>query len=684
MNIKFKTLATLSAAASFALFANACSSDSSSNTTADDQSNIPADTTGNTGAINPNDSLQVPSDPTLDPNNPTVVPDDTTATPADSTEKPAFTIPEEATDITCALATPIPEEKGKGLLVDDFEDGDGVALIDDAGWYTYSDQDNKGASVILTPVNEEGYPMARRSDNGTKYAFAVYYNLDKGEYEYDPYVGWGVYIAGNVDFTQFGGITYWFKGDAHEIHVETSDVTDYDVHLATVKASRTWKKVEIRFKDLVQGGWGEKVEFNAANIEKISFQAKGKARMDSVLIDNLYLQDTSEVAKDVADMTIKEPEFPVNDIGDITISNPLQAKAMALLNKGVNITNWLEDANFTFSGTFKFNESDIKLMAENGLKALRLPIDLDAYATNRDDFVAGKAAALTFDDKNLFGVLDSFAKWTETAGMALTIDYHEYDNGYNETSAEDPKYTSMMANVWKHVAQHYASNDRESLFFELLNEPDMSDGKVPSSSWRRAAQEIIDSIRTVDKKHSIIFGDAKWYSIDLLAKGKPLNDDNIIYAVHTYDPMEFTHQGASWNDARDVKNLMFPYDMSKWSEYSADFGIKKSTASYIASGVKNYYKRGSKEYIMSVVLPAKKWAVANNVPVIINEFGAMRTNSDAQSVLNYMTALREISEELEIPLQHWGYTGQFALFNSAAGSDKGTTLIDGMKEAYGL
>lgn len=680
MNLKLKSLATLSAAATFALMATACGDSSSSGANSDDPAVLPADTTSGTGNTTPVDTLPA-GEPPVDTTTIPVVPGDTTVVPSDTTEEFVLTIPEEATEITPAIN--IPAETGIGLLVDDFEDGDGVALINEAGWYTYSDKDNKGNSTILTPVDDNGYPKARRSDNGTDYAFAVYYNLDKGGYEYDPYVGWGVYIASDdMDFTKYGGVTYWFKGDAHEIHVEISDVEDYDVHLATVKASRVWKKVEVRFKDLTQGGWGEKVEFNAAHIEKISFQAKGKARMDSVLIDNLYLQDTSEVAKDVADMTIKDPEFPENVIGDITISNPLQAKAMQLLDKGINITNWLEDANYTFNGKFKFDESDIKLMAENGIKALRLPIDLDAYATNRDDVVAGKAAALEFDDKNLFAVLDSFATWTEKAGMSFVIDYHEYDNGYNKETAADPQYVTMMANVWKHVAQHYASNSRESIFFELLNEPDMSNGAVTSASWRKAAQEIIDSIRTVDKNHMLVFGDAEWYSISNLAKGEPLNDDKIIYAVHTYDPFEFTHQGASWSDTKTIKNLMFPYDKEKWSEYSADFGVTKSTVSYIKSNIKNYYKRGSKEFIMSVVLPAKNWAVKNNVPVIINEFGALNTGADAQSVLNYMTALREISEELEIPLQHWGYTGQFALFESAAGSQQGTKLIDGMKEAY--
>ncbi len=609
----------------------------------------------------------------------TLPPADTNVTPQDTVA--SFTLPEEAAEITPKLT--ITADSGKGLLVEDMEDGNSETLIPGAFWYTYNDADNGGASQILTPVDEDGYVKGRRTDNGTNYAMAVYYRLDKGEYAYDPYVGWGFQIPEDLDMSRFGGITYWFKGGAHDVHIETSDVKDYDVHLSTVLVARAWQKVTIRFKDLTQGGWGKEVEFIPAHITAISFQAKGKNKIDSVLIDNIYLQDTSEVAKDTADMQIADPEIPELTIGDITITNPLQEKAMKSLNKGINITNWLEENGTVFKGEFKFDESDVKLMADNGIKSLRFPIDLDQYVTNRDEFVAGTATELAFDDANLFGVLDSFVEWTGKYKMGFVIDYHEYDNGYNTKTATNENYKAMMAGLWKHVAAHFATNERDDIFYELLNEPDMSDGKVTTVNWRKAAQQDIDSIRTVDKVHTIIFGDAAWYSISNLAKGAPLNDDNVIYAVHTYDPFVFTHQGADWTDAKTIKNLMFPYDKEKWSEYSADFGVNKNTINWVATGVKEYYKTASKEGIMKVVLPAKEWAVKNNVPVIINEFGAYRNKSDAQSVLNYLTALREISDTLQIPLQHWGYTGGFSLFDSDDGV-KGTKLYEGIKEAYGL
>ena len=598
--------------------------------------------------------------------------DSTTTPPADSgtTTQPG-TLPAEGT---------ITLPQGLGVLVDDFEDGDNESKIGDY-WYTYDDKGNNGASVITTPLNDEENIIPGRVNNGSNYALQVNYTLDKGEYEYDPYVGWGLQIAPDDANARFGGITYWYKGGAHEVHIETSDVLDYDVHLAKMPASRTWKQAIVRFKDLVQGGWGAEVPFEAKNIMAISFQAKGnrtKVVSDSLFIDNIYLQDSSEVEKDKPDMEIKDPVIPEVTFteAEITVTNPLQEKAMKYLNKGVSFTNWLEDANGKFK-KFEFGEKDIQILAENGFKSIRLPIDLDLYATNRDAFVKGTDAELKFDDDTLFMVLDSFVEWTGKHNMSFVIDYHEYDNSYNSTSAKDSNYVKMMAEVWKHVAAHYAENTREDVFFELLNEPDMSDGKVTAAMWTTAAQAIIDAIRTVDQTHTLLFGDAKWYSITELAKRTPFADNNIIYVIHTYEPFAFTHQGGSWTDYATIKGLPFPYDPAKWSTVSGDFGVTASTKAYVKTAIKDYYKTGNKEAIMVEMLKAKKWAATNNVPVIINEFGALNLRSTAESRINYLTAMREICDTLQIPWTHWGYTGNFSVIENGK-------LIEGLDKALGV
>ena len=598
--------------------------------------------------------------------------DSTTTPPADSgtTTQPG-TLPAEG---------PITLPQGIGLFVDDFEDGNHESLIGDF-WYTYDDASNNGASVIKTPLNDEENIAAAPVNNGSNFAFQVNYTLDRGDYEFDPYVGWGLQITPDDANGRFGGITYWYKGGAHEVHIETTDILDYDVHLAKMPASRTWKQAVVRFKDLVQGGWGEPVAFDAKHIMAISFQAKGnksKVITDSLLIDNIYLQDSSEVEKDKPDMEIKDPVIPTVTFTaeEITVTNPLQAKAEKYLDKGVSFTNWLENADGKFK-EFVFGEKDIQILAENGFKSIRLPIDLDLYATNRDAFVKGTDAELKFDDSTLFTVLDSFVEWTGKHNMSLVIDYHEYDNSYNSTSAKDSNYVKMMAEVWKHVAAHYAENTREDVFFELLNEPDMSEGKVTAAMWTTAAQAIIDAIRTVDQTHTLLFGDAKWYSITELAKRTPFADNNIIYVIHTYEPFAFTHQGGSWTDYATIRDIPFPYDPAKWSTVSGDFGVTASTKAYVKTAIKNYYKTGSKEAILEQMLVAKKWAATNNVPVILNEFGALNLRSTAESRINYLTAMREICDTLQIPWTHWGYTGNFSVIENGK-------LIEGLDKALGV
>ena len=165
--------------------------------------------------------------------------------------------------------------------------------------------------------------------------------------------------------------------------------------------------------------------------------------------------------------------------------------------------------------------------------------------------------------------------------------------------------------------------------------------------------------------------------MDLLAKRTPFADKNIIYVIHTYEPFVFTHQGASWSETYNLKNIPFPYDKAKWPEYSTELGLTSTTASWVRSNVMNYYKTGNKESILNAIYKAKAWAVTNQVPIIINEFGAYSLRSTEQDRLNYLTAMREICDTLQVPWTHWGYTGGFEVI-------RGDKLIEGLDKALGL
>jgi len=567
---------------------------------------------------------------------------------------------------------------GKGILLDNFEDSLPAPLVG-GGWYTYLDASNGGGSLI-TNLSANGDLGLASPGYYSKGAMDISVKLEKGTLAYAPYIGFGLTLdrgaaSPTKSMAAFGGISYYYKGCAHIVRVEASDVTDYDVHMITVPASKVWKKVSLPFATFKQEGWGIPIKLNKENIQNISWQIKGATGFtDSLQIDNLYLGDTSEIKViRVEDLGApKQPEIPVvTPLASIVISNPMQALATKL-DKGVNITNWLEEDGTGFK-SFKFGESDVQKWSKNGFKALRLPVDLDQYVVDRKGYLAGTAEFAVKD--SLYIVLDSFDIWTARYGMSLTIDYHEYDKGFNAITSKDPVYISMMTRLWKDVAKHFATSSRDDIFFELMNEPDNT---ILAADWGTVAQGMIDSIRSVNTNNAIIFGDVNYYSFSTLVNRKPFTDAKMIYAIHYYDPFLFTHQGASWTDMKNISGIPFPYDPAKWSTSSADLGYNTQAPAWVKTQIVNYYKNGNKEAQMIQIQKAKKWAVDNNVPVIMNEFGSYDLVADPASRLNFYSAITSICKELEIPWQHWGVSSGFQLFSSTG------DLLPGMKDALGL
>jgi licheninase len=248
--------------------------------------------------------------------------------------------------------------------------------------------------------------------------------------------------------------------------------------------------------------------------------------------------------------------------------------------------------------------------------------------------------------------LDSFDTWTKNAGISLTIDYHQYDGSIKLTDSDS---LTKAVKLWGKVAEHFASNAREDVFYELLNEPDLSfGGTAPTQAqWTALAERMIAAISGYDTTHTLIFGDVQWYSIDTLSVRTPLTDNNVIYSIHDYEPFIFTHQGASWTTMGSTHDIPYPYDAARWSQYYVDLGFSPLMASWILNAAQTYYVNGSRSAIRNHIVNAKSWAVKNNVPVICNEFGAYEHTSKLEDRARYYADVVSVFKELEIPWQAW-------------------------------
>jgi len=82
------------------------------------------------------------------------------------------------------------------------------------------------------------------------------FKLGKGSYEWDPYVAASFNVSG-LEKCKYG-ISYLYKGAAHTLRAEQSDVENYDFHINYKKTGKTndWISITIPWGFMWQSGWG--------------------------------------------------------------------------------------------------------------------------------------------------------------------------------------------------------------------------------------------------------------------------------------------------------------------------------------------------------------------------------------------------------------------------------------------
>ena len=572
------------------------------------------------------------------------------------------------------FATHVSAQQSPSLLIDDFEDANTQNTL---GGYWYSFSDNaQGAKSHVKQQCWQKDAFVTTGGYESMGMFHVDVVLDKGAYQWNPYYAFATSInkTATVNPSAFAGISYWHKGVAHKVRVETSEVTDYDFYSMPVPASNVWTLVTIDFSMLNQDGWGKKIGLNLDNSIKLVWNLD--ATSGSFEIDNIRFVKEIQYEKQ-NNMQILPAEIPAPLAVKGNVSSPLNDLSKKYLTKGMNLASWAEANKITSANPkdWKYNEATIKLQAEQGLLGIRFPIDLDLYVVDRLNVLSGVKKKIEIESM-LYTLLDSMNTWTKRYHVSLTIDYHAYDGSYNRASSKDPKFREAVSSLWCTVAQHFVKEKREDLFFELTNEPCLSlpEGEyIDQADWTLLAQMMIDSIRKVDKTRPIIFGDTKWYSLDELIKNKPLKDKYVIYSFHMYDPFVFSHQGASWTNMGTMKNVPFPYSPERWSTEYRDFGIINGTPEWVKDQMKRYYQEGNKQFIKNRLAKVKNWAYDNNVPLICNEWGALPNTAKIEDLNAYFKTMGEIFKEMDISWQVW-----FGIMDSE------NKLLPGMAEVLDL
>ncbi|MEM8967318.1 MAG: cellulase family glycosylhydrolase [Bacteroidota bacterium] len=310
-------------------------------------------------------------------------------------------------------------------------------------------------------------------------------------------------------------------------------------------------------------------------------------------------------------------------------------------NRGLNLTNWFQVGSAQQIQFTRYTREDFEQIKSLGCDVVRLPINLHFMTNGAPNYTV---------DPLFYEFLDLVIDWTEELDIHLILDNHTFD----PAESTDPVVGDILKIVWPQLAARYRDRS-EKLYYEVLNEPHGIEAEV----WNTIQGEVIDAIREVDTKHTIIVGGNNFNSYRSLAGMPNYDDDNLIYTFHFYDPFIFTHQGASWTSPSMVslKDVPFPYEVSEMPSFPNDL-----RGSWIESAFNGYNQEGNVARVKSLIEIAAQFQRERQVPVFCGEFGVYIPNSDESSRVFWYEEVRKMLEEANISWTIWDYHGGFGLF----------------------
>lgn len=317
------------------------------------------------------------------------------------------------------------------------------------------------------------------------------------------------------------------------------------------------------------------------------------------------------------------------------------------LHGGMNYS-WLEQY---YNGTPGINYMDyinlgdlpavqahIQLMSTMGFSTLRLPVSFDHWNLRTLPYII---SASTY-----FTAIDQIIIWCDTYGMKLIIDNHFGVLSDASYSTE----VSRVSSIWQQVAHRYRNTDPEKVFFEIYNEP----FNISDSNWKNSAISFVNAIRAEAPNHTIVVGANDWNIIIRLVVMGVLEDPNIIYTFHYYDPLLFSHQGATWGGPDvQITGVPFPYN-------SSTMPANSPSSSYYSS----YPTDATYTKLLNDISVAKNFGSRYNVPVWCGEFGSYAPYAPNDgSRCRYTGAIKGDLDKLIMPYAYWEWDEGFSIFN---------------------
>jgi endoglucanase len=338
----------------------------------------------------------------------------------------------------------------------------------------------------------------------------------------------------------------------------------------------------------------------------------------------------------------------------IRIHSAVPAPRLMAVARGFNLTGWLDQ-----DSPRRPDLATLQQLRTRGFSHIRLPVKAELL-------MAAYADPLSM--QRHWQELDQAITVLNDLGYAVSIDVHPGE-AFGKLHRTQPDHGfELLSSLWRLLAERYRSRPADRVFFELLNEP-----TVDAAIWDVQGRRLAAEIRKIAPEQTIVYGPGHYQSISTLVDLQPLPDPNVIYAVHFYQPMVFTHQGLDWSPDSPLhflSDIPFPTDTDRADLLLESARLTEKGHLMAALLLQNEVRAPwTPKRIEAELARAGAWSIAQHRPVIMNEFGALSIKSNPADRARWITTVRRAAEQNCLGWAHWEYADSFGFVRREAGHD---------------
>ncbi|MGM9585642.1 MAG: glycoside hydrolase family 5 protein [Faecousia sp.] len=319
-------------------------------------------------------------------------------------------------------------------------------------------------------------------------------------------------------------------------------------------------------------------------------------------------------------------------------------KKLAGYQKGVNLGGWLSQGKLDKEHLDTFiTEKDIAVIASWGCDHVRLPVDFE-NVENPDG--SENAAG--------YGYIDSCVAWCEKYNLNVVLDLHKTlgyifdDADYSADFFDNAELQDRFLNLWDKLSARYAKHS-DRMMFEMLNEVVRFD---VADVWNELALRCITVIRKNAPTVRILFGGVGCSAVSAVKYLADPVDENIVYNIHCYEPMVFTHQTAQWVQGMPSDfHIAYPGSVEKYNEAmkricGAREGVFHDTDAKVTELGTPFFEKLFQEAV--AVCESK------NVPLYCGEYGVI-DQAPIADTLRWYRDIHDVFEKFGIGRAAWSY-----------------------------